>query len=172
MVNRKLKELMLGLPPELVELMKYLHPMRPISKDEIARICYPGPRNTKRRNLGKRCLGNLLREAGYFEPQGDQQVGALAYFGYRWTALTVNNPPKRQTSQTPLTNLQLLIHFPDLKEKIIQLPSFVIMPNDLHEFLAGLYGWEPIPTKKRKMKCRRLSSQFTGEGKARVSMVI
>lgn len=171
MVNRKVKDLIRGFPPELVAVLKSLHPMVPISKDRLASTCYPGPGNTKRRNQSKRWLSNLLREADYFEPQGDQH-GALAYFGYRWTALTVNNPPKRQTSQTPLTNLQLLIHFPDLKEKIIQLPSFVIMPNDLHEFLAGLYGWEPIPTKKRKMKCRRLSSQFTGEGKARVSMVI
>jgi len=171
MVNRKVKDLIRGFPPELVAVLKSLHPMVPISKDRLASTCYPGPGNTKRRNQSKRWLSNLLREADYFEPQGDQH-GALAYFGYRWTALTVDNPPKRQTSQTPLNSLQLMIHFPDLREKIMLLRSLVIMPNDLHEFLAGLYAWKPLPKKKRRMKCHSLPSQLPGEGKGRIGMVI
>ncbi len=148
-----------SLHPEIKNTLRNLHPLRVVSAGQISSEVFPGKKRKRIREINRLKLTRLLELATYLEPQGDQQVGALAYFGFRWIALSVLSPVKRAMSQRPLDRNELIRHFPDLAWKFHIIGPISITPKDLHEFLAGVYGWQPyrmakpqVPLEPKKRK--------------------
>ena len=160
MPSNEIRRIVLGLERPIIDVLKTLPPLHNASVSDITNHCYPGPKHTRPRNLSVKKLSRLLGAANYFKPQRSTHLGALVC--YRWTALLANNPPQMELVDYPLNNIQLMILYPKLSEKIKRLGTFQIIPPDLNDFLTGMHAWEPI-IKKRKHRYCKSHSREPGE---------